>query len=244
MSSSQIDIHFAKAWDLSRGYFSKNLAEKILVYIQNKNIKVKKALDICCGCANLLDVFHANNIKCIGTETRNNMIEYSQEKYPEINFAITKEIYEMPIKSKVDLITCNQDIINYLETFDEWKTLFRNASKHLSNHGMFIFDFYTKHKLCNWNEVTYSTTEPLDCITTIRPSKFDKTLINYTYFVNMDSHMTKTKDIVLESYFETNDVINELKNAGFKKILIVDENLNEIPLNDYIDRMHIIAFKK
>ena len=243
MSSNQIDINFAKAWDLSRGRFSKDLAEKILEYAHNNKIKIKKAVEICCGCANLLNVFQSNNIKSVGTETRNGMIEYSKEKYPEITFHLTKNMYDIPIKSKVDLITCNQDIVNYFENFEDWKTFFKNVNKHLSNHGMFVFDFYTKYKLTDWKETTYSSTNWLDCITNVKSCLYDKTIITYTYFINRDNFMTKTRDIVVESSYETNDILNELKKAGFKRILIVDKDWNEIPSNDYIERMHIVAFK-
>lgn len=245
MSSNQIDINFAKAWDLSHGHFSKNLAEKIVAFSREKKIKIKTALDICCGAANLLDIINNHGIKCIGTETREGMIAYSKEKYPDIRFHLTKNMYDIPIKSKVDLITCNHDIVNYFENFDEWKLFFKNVNKHLSGHGLFVFDFYTKYKLKDWKEVSYSSSEWLDCLTTVSAGPYDKTKITYNYYINHNDYHTKTKDIVVESYYENDVIIKELKNAGFKKVLIVNENLEPVTEGqDYIERMHIIAQKK
>lgn len=244
MSSNQIDVEFAKSWDLSHGHYSKGIAEKILSFADEKKLKIKSALDICCGASNLLEVFKNNGIKCEGTETREGMIEYSKEKLPEITYHLTKNMYDFPTKSKVDLITCNHDIVNYFETFDEWKTFFKNASKHLNGHGAFIFDYYTKSKLKDWTETTYTTSEWLDCLTNVKPSRYDKTIITYTYFINRGDHMVKTKDIVVESYYDNNTILEELKNAGFKKILVTDENFNQIEPSEYIERMHIVAFKK
>lgn len=242
MSSNQIDMDFAKAWDLSHGHFSKGLAEKILEFAREHNIKIKSALDICCGASNLLDVFNNHGIKCAGTETRESMIEYSKSKYPEIKYFLTKKMSEVP--ASADLITCNHDIVNYFETFDEWKSFFKQVSKKLSGHGMFIFDFYTKYKLKDWKETTYSASEWLDCLTTVKAGVYDKTMITYTYYINRDDHMVKTKDIVVESYYENEAILNELKAAGFKNIMIVDENLNQIVNHDYVERMHIVARKK
>ena len=112
------------------------------------------------------------------------------------------------------------------------------------NFGMFVFDFYTKYKLNGWKETTYSATDWLDCITSVKPGLYDKTIITYTYFVNSSDHMVKTKDIVVESCYDNNLILDELKKAGFKKIIIVDEKLNPIEPNDYIERMHVVALKK
>ena len=244
MGSNQIDIDFAKAWDLSHGHFSRGVAEKIIDFAKQKKIKIKSALDICCGASNLLDVFDNYRIKCAGTETRQGMIDYSKEKYPQISYYLTKNMYDVPIKSKVDLITCNHDIVNYFENFDEWKLFFKNVNKHLSGHGMFVFDFYTKHKLQNWKETTYSSSEWLDCLTDVKPGVYDKTIITYTYFINYNDYLTKTKDIVVECYYDNNLIIEELKKAGFKKILVVNENLEPVENPEYVDRMHIVALKK
>lgn len=244
MSSNQIDVEFAKSWDLSHGHFSKGVAERIIEFAKENKIKIKSALDICCGASNLLEIFSNHGIKCEGTETRQGMIDYSKEKCPNIKFHLTKNMYDVPSKSKVDLITCNHDIVNYFENFDEWKGFFKDVSKHLSGHGMFVFDFYTKYKLQNWTETTYSSSEWLDCLTNVKPGVYDKTIITYVYFINCGDHMVKTKDIVVESYYESNLVLDELKKAGFKKIMIVNEKLEKIEPNDYIERMHIVALKK
>lgn len=245
MSSNQIDVDFAKAWDLSHGHFSKGIAERIIEFARENKIKIKSALDICCGASNLLDIFNNHGIKCAGTETRQGMIDYSKEKYPDISFYLTKNMYDIPSRAKVDLITCNHDIVNYFETFDEWKEFFKSVSKHLSGHGMFVFDFYTKYKLKDWKETTYSTSEWLDCLTDVKAGVYDKTIITYTYYINYNDHMVKTKDIVVESYYENDAILNELKAAGFKKIMIVNENLDPVTEgHDYLERMHIVALKK
>ena len=61
-------------------------------FAKENKIKIKSALDICCGASNLLEVFNSHGIKCEGTETRQGMIDYSKEKCPEISYYLTKNI--------------------------------------------------------------------------------------------------------------------------------------------------------
>ncbi len=244
MSNTQIDIDFAKAWDNSQGSFSMNVANRILNFAEEKNVKIKTALDICCGAANLLNIFHNRGIKCVGTESRQGMIDYSKQKYPEIEFVKTVKMSEIPGKHKYDLITCNHDVVNYFENFDEWKEFFKSAEKHLEKNGMFVFDFYTKKKLSTWNETTFFSSEWLDYITDVKSGIYDKTRIIYTYYINYKDYVIKTRDIVVECYFENNVIFEALNKAGFKNIMVVDENLNPLENIEFADRIHIVAMKK
>lgn len=244
MSDTQIDIDFARAWDNSQGYFSTNVANKILSFAEQKNLKIKQALDICCGAANLLNIFNSVGIKCTGTETRMGMIDYSKEKYPDINFVLTKKMSDFPSRQKYDLITCNHDIVNYFENFDEWELFFKNANKHLNKKGLFVFDFYTKKKLENWNETLFSSSQWLDYLTDVKSGIYDKTRIIYTYYINYNNYVIKTRDIVVQCYFENDAIFAALQKAGFKNVMIVDENLQPMEHIEFADRIHIVAMKK
>lgn len=244
MEAYQVDLDFAKAWDKSQGDFSKNLATNILNYSNKNNIKLKTALDICCGTANFLSTINESDIVCFGTEIDKSMIDYSKEKYPSLTFELTKNIHDFNFKTKFDLITCNHDMVNYLENFDEWVMLFKNAIKHLSKHGIFIFDFYTKNKLKDWNETTFSSNDQLDCLLNIKSGLFDKTVFSYTYYINYEDYMIKTKSITTECYYETEQIVEALKKVGFKNITLVDENLNALTDISNAKRIHVIAKRK
>ena len=70
--------------------------------------------------------------------------------------------------------------------------------------------------------------------------------VNNFYTINYDQYYVKTKDVVVESYFENNVIFEALKKAGFKNIQIVDHNLSPISGEnlEYTDRIHVIAMKK
>lgn len=244
MDSIDVNYDFAKAWDLSQGDFATNIANRILAYAESNNKSFKSIYDICCGASNLLAIFDKCGYKCFGTETRKGMIEYSKQKLPNITYFLTKNIYDMPGKEKADVITCTHDIVNYLEDFNEWEQLFKNVEKKLTKNGIFVFDFYTKFKLSNWNESTYKSFPHLDCLTTVKSGVYDKTVINYTYYINYQNYYVKTKDIVIESYFELEKIVGALKSAGLKKVQIVDSHLNPTEYNQYAERIYIIASHK
>lgn len=244
MESYQVDLDFAKAWDQSQGDFSKNLAQNIIKYIKENKIKVETALDICCGTSNFLNVLNSEGIICFGTEIDQSMIDYSKEKYPSITYQFTPTIPDFKFKNKFGLITCNHDMINYLESFKEWTNLFESAFKNLDKHGMFIFDFYTKNKLKDWTETSFSSTDFLDCLLNVKSGLFDKTVLSYTYYINYEDYMIKTKSITTECYYETDMIIEALKKVGFKNIQLVDSELKPITDIESAERIHIIAKRK
>ena len=246
MDSKDVNYDFAKAWDLSQGDFATNIANRILALNEEKNHKFTSIYDVCCGASNLLQVFDECGFKCYGTETRQGMYDYSKEKHPNTTYFLTKNMYDVPGKHKVDVITCTHDIVNYFENFAQWEEFFANVEKRLDKKGMFIFDFYTKHKLKDWNETTYKHTHHLDYLMNVKSGVYDKTVITYTYFINYDQYYIKTRDVVVESYFDNQTIFDALKKAGFKNIQIVDHNLAPVSGEnlEYTDRIHVIAMKK
>lgn len=244
MNSSVVDYDFAKAWDQHQGSFAHGIAQKLLSYGERTNKNFKNVYDIVCGASNLLSFFNEKGLKCFGTETRQGMYEYSKEKIPTATYYHTKNMYELPGKEKIDLITCTHDIINYLEDFSEWELLFKNAAKRLNKHGLFMFDFYSKYKLSNWNETKYTSSPHLDCLTTVKSGIFDKTMITYQYYINYENFYIKTRDVVTECYYEADQVKEALIKAGFKNVQFVDENLNPLESLNYVERIYVLASKK
>lgn len=244
MDSKDVNYDFAKAWDLSQGDFATNIANRILALNEEKKHKFTSIYDVCCGASNLLQVFDECGFKCYGTETRQGMYDYSKEKLPNVTYYLTEKMNDMPGKDKVDIVTCTHDLINYFESFADWEKLFKNVSKKLTKRGIFVFDFYTKFKLSNWNESTFKSTPHLDYLTTVKSGVYDKTVITYTYYINYHNYYVKTKDIAIEAYYEIDKIIEALKKAGLKNVQVVDSNLNPTDPSEYAERIYIVASHK
>ena len=164
-----------------------------------------------------------------------------------------------------DLISCNHDVVNMLPTPEAWGTFFKNVYKHLNNGGIFLFDYYTKRKLQEWNETTYDENEKLDYIKSIICDGKTSTSISNIYYINIaniskndnvavldrqyslnnyDNKFKKTENTSVEYYFENQDILNQLKGSGYRYLITTDANLSPISNIEDVNRLHIIAIKR
>ena len=257
-----LETSYAIAWSENQGSYSEGIAKKTLNFAKLQGIKINTVLDICCGSANFLREMRDNGKKCTGTEILDSYIEYNKKKYSDIEFYKTEGLLDFDNLGTFDLITCNHDVINFLPTIESWGRFFRMAYRHLNNGGVFIFDFYTKRKLKDWNEVTYDENEKLDYIRHV-VSNENSTKISNIYYINLNPEIEsnisavdreyklnnheikykRTENSDIEYFFENSEIINEIKKAGYRYLITVDANFNPISSIDDQNRLHIIAIK-
>ena len=263
-SEKNFDKAFAMAWNENQGGYSENLAKKILKFIRLQGLNVNTVLDVCCGSANFLNEMKANGKMCTGTEILDTYVAYNKSKYPNMSFYRTNSIDDLENLGQFDLISCNHDVVNMLPTLDDWGRFFKNVYEHLNNGGLFIFDYYTKRKLKDWNEVYFDNNDKIDYIKTVVSDGSNKTTISNIYYINLinkqvdtsvdafsreysltdtESKYKKAEDVVDEYYFENQDIITKIKQAGYRYLITTDGNLNPISMIEDVNRMHIIAIK-
>ena len=242
--SQSFDKNYAAAWSSDQGGFSYLLAQNLLEYLKKNKIEAHTALDVCCGTSEFLYQLSRYGIACSGTEVAKSMIDYSKEKNPNMKFMQTKNIYEIPFKGKFDIISCNHDMVNMIEKFDGWKKLFENAYKSLEKGGVLLFDFYTKHKLENWNEVIFEESDTMDHVKSIKKGMDNKVIMNEVYYIkNNEGVYNKTFDVVVESYFDNKEILAALNAAGFKNVQFCDFSLSPVSNAEERNRVHVIARK-
>ena len=265
INDSNFSEAFAIAWSENQGSYSANLAKKILNFIKLQNLKVNSVLDVCCGSANYLEYMKDNGLDCTGTEFLDSYIEYDKNKFPDIKFVKTKGVDDLEGLGTYDLISCNHDVVNMLPTLEAWGTFFKNVYKHLNNGGIFLFDFYTKRKLQEWNETSYDENEKLDYIKTIVCDGKTSTSISNIYYINIsnvskndnvaaldrqyslnnyDNKYKKTENTSVEYYFDNQEILNQLKGSGYRYLITTDANLSPISNIEDVNRLHIIAIKR
>ncbi len=242
--ANSFDTNYAAAWSSDQGGFSSTLGQNLLSYIETNHLPYKTCLDIACGTGEFLNRFSKAGFTCYGTEIAKSMVEYSKAKYPNITFALSKSLYDIPYKTKFDLVTCNHDMVNTLERFGEWQELFKNVSNCLNKGGMFMFDYYTEYKLSNWNEVDYEEGEDIDHITQVKKGIDNKCIMNNIYYIkNTDDAYKKTFDIQVEAYFPNDDIVEALKKAGFKTVTLCRFSLDPLEDPSTRNRIHVLAVK-
>ena len=260
---SNFNKAFAIAWNENQGSYSETIAKKTLNFTKTQGLKINTVLDICCGSGNFLHEMHLNGKKCTGTEILDSYIEYNKQKFPDINFIKTNSILDFNGLETYDLISCNHDVINFLPSLSDWGTFFKNVYAHLNNGGIFIFDFYTKRRLKGWNEVTYDENEKLDYVKQIVSDNETKTTISNIYYINLNprpeesdtersyslndykhNKYKKTEDISVEYFFENEDILNEIKKAGYRYLITTDANFAPVSGISDMNRIHVIAIKR
>ena len=265
INDSNFSEAFAIAWSENQGNYSATLAKKVLNFIKLQNLKVKTVLDVCCGSANFLEYMKDNGLECTGTEFLDSYIEYDKNKFKDINFVKTEGIDDLENLGTYDLISCNHDVVNMLPTIESWGTFFKNVYKHLNNGGIFLFDFYTKRKLQEWNETVFDSNDKLDYIKNIVSDGQSTTSISNIYYINIvskekdtstfamdreygmnnyDNKFKKTENTSVEYYFENQDILNQLKAAGYRYLITTDGSLSPISNIEDVNRLHIIAIKR
>lgn len=259
------DKAFAIAWSENQGSYSEDIAKKTLNFVKLQGLKVNTVLDVCCGSANFLDKMQQNGKVCTGTEILDSYIEYDKAKYPNITFHRSEDILDFDSLGSFDLITCNHDVINMLPTLEDWGEFFKRAYRHLNNGGLLIFDYYTKRKLKDWNEVTYDENDKLDYVRSIVSEDGNKTSISNIYYINLvqsssDENLSaldreyslnnynnkykKTEDTTVEYYFENQEVLQEIKKAGYRYLITTDANFSPVSGLEDMNRLHVIAIKR
>lgn len=252
---------FAVAWDESQGGYSENIAKKTITFAKNQGLKINTVLDICCGSANFLREMRDSGKTCTGTEILDSYIEYDKKKYPNIEFIKTENLLDFDKLGSYDLISCNHDMLNTLPTLADWSTFFKKSYAHLNNGGILLFDYYTKRKLTDWNEVSYDENEKLDYVRQVVSDGKTKTTISNIYYINLnppkadddkqeykfnnyESKYKKTEDVSVEYYFENEDILNAIKKAGYRYLITTDANFAPVSSISDMNRMHIIAIKR
>jgi predicted TPR repeat methyltransferase len=138
-----------KAYKHIASYYDKSTTLKVLKaykYILGE-IKNKQILDLGCGTGNILKHYSTNN-ETYGIDGSPEMIKIAKSKDKKSIYKIG-DIVKFKYNKKFDIIVCTYDTINHLPSLKNWEQLFKNVSKHLSNEGMFIFDYNTIDSLKN-----------------------------------------------------------------------------------------------
>lgn len=252
---------FAIAWNENQGGYSETLAKKVLTFTKIQGLKINSVLDICCGSANFLRIMKENGKTCTGTEILDSYIDYNKAKFQDIEFVKTERMEDFDELGTYDLISCNHDMVNTLPTLEDWGNFFKKVYNHLNNGGIFVFDYYTKRKLQDWNEVIHDENEKLEYIKNIVNNGENKVTISNIYYINLNPKETidtsreyslndyntkyrKTEDTLDEYYFENADIINQIKLAGYRYLITTDGNFTPISSINDANRMHIIAIKR
>lgn len=206
---------FAKIYDeLGWKEFSEKLYPEIKKHIAPKGT----VLDIACGTGTLADYFAKDGYTVTAFDASSAMITEAKKKNKKVHFFVdTMQAFSVP--TKFDLIVCMYDSINHIT---DWKYFFKKVHTHLTDRGVFVFDFNTPKGLKNWNRLFVSEHDKGICIFSGNYNENNKSaVLSVRCFVDdTPSSSPKKKYTLVEDVFTSYtypfvEVKKWLKEAGF-----------------------------
>lgn len=134
---------FAKQYDsIYKESYYREYASFIKRVAAKEGIKKSKVFDIGCGTGRIIKYF--KNWKCYGIDPSKEMVKIARGRNKKAFISIGK--FNSKIKERFDVVISTFDTVNYILKNKEIETFFKNIKNHISDNGIFIFDFNTKYK--------------------------------------------------------------------------------------------------
>lgn len=121
------------------------LASWIKRTAKESNPEAKSILELATGTGNLL-LYFKDEYEIVGLDLSEGMLKKAKEKIPEGKF-INADMTNFSLDRKFDIIACIFDSINHIDGLSNWGKVFELAAEHLTEKGIFVFDFNTESKL-------------------------------------------------------------------------------------------------
>lgn len=119
-------------------------------FLQSKIDKLcpyaKSILEIACGTGEILKNFE-KEYEVVGVDLSPGMLKVAKKKLKSGTLLLNKNMLDLDINKKFDVVLCVFNSINHLHKFSDWKKLFLKVNNHLKPGGVFIFDIVTKYGL-------------------------------------------------------------------------------------------------
>jgi len=213
------------------------------------NIKKKEIFDLACGTGICLELWLDRGYKVIGLDSSSSMLEICEKKFP--NHIENGDVILMlgnmknfALPSKVPIVTCLYDSLNYLLTDEDLLSCFKCVFDALTDDGIFIFDMNTIHALRDeWgNRIFQRYDGPISSIwdNNYDPQRGVSTL-RLILNINEDGKEVILKELHQERGFQLTDVGNLLNRACFRYSLY--RHLTFIPATESDLRIMGIAKK-
>jgi len=126
-------------------YKDKNYQEEynyISDLIKKHGNNKKNILDIGCGTGKHLSFFKKDGYTVSGVDLSKNMISEARKYLQQENDLICCKASEFKFDKKFDIIVSLFHVMSYQTENDELEKVFQNVSEHLTDGGLFIFDFW------------------------------------------------------------------------------------------------------
>jgi SAM-dependent methyltransferase len=147
---------FAGHYDLHlMDWYANVYGPRLQKLLEERGLTGGKVLDAGCGTGTLALRLAKAGYKVTGVDLSNSLLEVARGKDTENAVRwLQGDITRLKLGEAFDGITCVADVLNHLESLDEWENAFASFHAHLNPGGWLFFDIMTCHGLAELDAYT------------------------------------------------------------------------------------------
>ena len=195
-------------------YFPEAFGEQLLLWLEEKQVEVKKSLDLACGTGVLCEILHAKGIEASGMDFSEGMIEIAKNRNPEIFYEVADMITYRPEK-QFDLVTCTGDAINHIMDLSDVFKIFQNVYAYLNDGGYFIFDILSEKEVPMAEPIDLDFSDEVKAQFMVTTDKDGYINLKTTVFENDGQQFEEN---IRETVHDEKKICDLLLDAGFQLI--------------------------
>lgn len=207
---------FARVYNATWFNFSARLWPFISEVVRRQAPHASTWLDLCCGTGHLLKIVLDEGFSVTGLDRSPHMLQYARENAPGARL-VESDVRSYRLGGRFDVVTCLFDSLNYLTRKRDVGQALRNARRHLSEDGLFVFDIDTFEGFRERRSGT-SVRHEEDCVIVTESSfnaKRARGVCRITGFVQEGSLYRKFEEEHWQRGWRPDDVDGLLTEAGF-----------------------------
>lgn len=195
----------------------------IIDVLRVNNIKHRDICEMACGTGKMAVNMALNGFSVTAFDLSPDMLACASESAAsskvDVRF-LQQDMRDIKIKDTFGIILCLCDSINYITEVEDLRSVFKWVRSHLKSDGIFIFDINSSYKLreiIGNNTFTYNT----DDLCYIWDNYLDdENIVEFylTFFAKEGSLYRRFDEVHAERIYETREIMDLLKEAGFTRM--------------------------
>ena len=188
----------------------------------------RRILEVACGTGALTMLLAERGYEVWGIDRAEGMLAVAREKAKMSSFNVPlfqADMRNFDLQQKFDAVLCIYDSINYALDEAELESVFRSVSRHLTLHGLFIFDVTTERNIVqHFHGQTFSENRPnYTYIWKNTYTYHDKICrTSLTFFIREGELFRRIVETHDQRIFEVSTVKECLNNTGYKMLSAYD----------------------
>lgn len=219
--------------------------------IRKSGKKIESIADLGCGTGEITTKLAKEGYQLFGVDYSADMLTYAEQKSRAKNVPVQwlhQDVRELQGLTNLDAVVSFCDVINYITSENDLKSVFQRIYHSLKVGGLFIFDIHSLHHVTK-NLINNSFTEVTDEMAyiweCIEGENTGEMYHDLTFFVLEDEKYERLNEFHHQYTYPIEVYQKLLTEAGFEKPLLYSDFSSEIEeLDESTERIFFVTEKK